>query len=123
MRLPGIRNYACPEPEVAAQGSGSARVERLSTTDAASCQPNRVIIQAESTFIMRSPGKLIFSTLNALFPLYHNLKDFLNTEPSGVKTGKCMFDPMTFRDHTTLTACGEKTRTSCNCGSLHALET
>jgi len=72
---------------------------------------------------LRSPGKLIFSTLNALFPLYHNLKDFLNTEPSGVKTGKCMFDPMTFRDHTTLTACGEKTRTSCNCGSLHALET
>jgi len=41
--------------------------------------------------------------LNALFPLYHNLKDFLNAEPSGVKTGECTFDPMTFRDRTTMT--------------------
>jgi SAM-dependent methyltransferase len=52
---------------------------------------------------LRSPGKLIFSTLNALFPLYHNLRDFLNADPSGVKTDKCTFDAMTFRDHTTIT--------------------
>lgn len=52
---------------------------------------------------LRSPGKLIFSTLNALFPLYHNLKDFLNAEPSGVEIGKCTFDPLTFRDHTMMT--------------------
>ncbi|MBN1571016.1 MAG: class I SAM-dependent methyltransferase [Acidobacteria bacterium] len=50
---------------------------------------------------LRSPGKLIFSCLNALFPLYHNLKDFLNAQPSGVETAKCTFDPLTFRDHTT----------------------
>jgi SAM-dependent methyltransferase len=48
---------------------------------------------------LRLPGKFVFSTLNALFPLYHNLKDFLSTEPSGVTTGNCTFDPMTFRDH------------------------
>ncbi len=52
---------------------------------------------------LRSPGKFVFSTLNALFPLYHNLKDFLNTHPSGVKTDVCTFDPMTFRDRTTVT--------------------
>lgn len=52
---------------------------------------------------LRSPGKLIFSCLNALFPLYHKLKDFLNAEPSGVKTDKCTFDLMTFRDHSTMT--------------------
>ena len=52
---------------------------------------------------LRSPGKLIFSALNALYPLYHNLKDFLNEGPSGVKTDTCTFDPMTFRDYATIT--------------------
>jgi SAM-dependent methyltransferase len=52
---------------------------------------------------LKSPGKLIFSTLNALFPLYHNLKDFLSASPSGVEIGKCTFDPLTFRDRTTVT--------------------
>lgn len=52
---------------------------------------------------LRSPGKLIFSALNALYPLYHNLKDFLNRGPSGVKTDRCTFDPMTFRDYSTIT--------------------
>lgn len=52
---------------------------------------------------LRAPGKFIFSTLNALFPLYHNLKDFLDAEPSGAKTHECTFNPMTFRDHNTIT--------------------
>jgi SAM-dependent methyltransferase len=52
---------------------------------------------------LRSPGKLIFSTLNALFPLYHNLKDFLNAAPSSSRTDRCTFDPLTFRDHITIT--------------------
>jgi SAM-dependent methyltransferase len=52
---------------------------------------------------LRSPGKLIFSALNALYPLYHNLKDFLNGAPTGVKTNTCTFDPMTFRDYATIT--------------------
>ncbi len=52
---------------------------------------------------LRSPGKLIFTTLNALFPLYHNVKDFLSEAPSGVTTDKCSFDLMTFRDRSTVT--------------------
>jgi 2-polyprenyl-3-methyl-5-hydroxy-6-metoxy-1,4-benzoquinol methylase len=51
---------------------------------------------------LRSPGKLVFSTLNALFPLSHNLKDMLNAEPSGVDTRTYTFDPMTFRNHTAM---------------------
>ena len=52
---------------------------------------------------LRSPGKYIFSALNALFPLYHNLKDFLNVDKKGVATDKCTFDPITFRDHSIVT--------------------
>ena len=59
-------------------------------------------ILASAERALRSPGKLILSCLNALFPLYHNLKDFLNAEPSGVAIGKCTFDPLTFRDQTTI---------------------
>jgi 2-polyprenyl-3-methyl-5-hydroxy-6-metoxy-1,4-benzoquinol methylase len=70
----------------------------LQETDALNFQ---ILKSAERA--LKSPGKLIFSTLNALFPLYHNLKDFLNANPSGVETGKCTFDPMTFREHTAIT--------------------
>jgi SAM-dependent methyltransferase len=52
---------------------------------------------------LRSPGKFIFSTLNVLYPLFHNLNDFLNAEPSGISTDKCTFDFMTFREHSTVT--------------------
>ncbi len=61
---------------------------------------------------LRSPGKLIFSALNALYPLYHNLKDFLNEGQSGVKTDKCTFDPMTFRDCATVTFTDDDGKTS-----------
>jgi ubiquinone/menaquinone biosynthesis C-methylase UbiE len=52
---------------------------------------------------LRSPGKFIFTTLNALFPLYHKVKDFVNANPSGVQTDTCSFDLMTFRDRATVT--------------------
>ena len=52
---------------------------------------------------LRSPGKLIFSTLNALFPLYHNLRNFYDSQPGGAKIGECTFNPMTFRDHNIMT--------------------
>ena len=61
---------------------------------------------------LRSPGKLIFSALNALYPLYHNLKDFMNEGQSGVRTDKCTFDPMTFRDHATITFADDDGKTS-----------
>jgi SAM-dependent methyltransferase len=69
----------------------------LQETDALNYQ---ILESAERA--LRSPGKLIFSSLNALFPLYHNLKEFLNGKPNGTKIGECTFDPLTFRDHSTI---------------------
>ena len=45
-------------------------------------------------------GKLIFTTLNGLFPLFHSVKDFLASqkEEGGASYDKNSFDLMTFRD-------------------------
>ncbi len=53
---------------------------------------------------LKPKGKLIFTTLNGLFPLFHSVKDFIN---SGTKEGETTdsttsFDLMTFRDHSTV---------------------
>jgi hypothetical protein len=54
---------------------------------------------------LKEKGKLIFTTLNGLFPLYHSVKDFLNAKASGDQAtyGENHFDLMTFRDHNTTT--------------------
>jgi len=46
-------------------------------------------------------GKLIFTTLNGLFPLFHSVKDFLdsNTKEGNAKCDSLSFDLMTFREH------------------------
>ena len=51
-------------------------------------------------------GKFIFTTLNALFPLYHSVQDFLNEnsgETTETTTDELTFDLMTFREKSTLT--------------------
>ena len=52
---------------------------------------------------LKSNGKLIFTTLNGLFPLFHSVKDFLaSTVGKGNATyDNNSFDLMTFRDHNT----------------------
>lgn len=52
---------------------------------------------------LKSNGKLIFTTLNGLFPLFHSVKDFLeaNTDEGNATYGNHSFDLMTFRDHNT----------------------
>ncbi len=49
-------------------------------------------------------GKLIFTTLNALFPLFHSVKDFMESKAGeeNAKTDSLSFDLMTFREHSTL---------------------
>ncbi|MBL0176091.1 MAG: class I SAM-dependent methyltransferase [Ignavibacteria bacterium] len=50
---------------------------------------------------LKPGGKLIFTTLNGLFPLFHSVKDFLageSKEGNATYTGNS-FDLMTFRDH------------------------
>ena len=61
---------------------------------------NFLILQ-NATNALKSNGKLIFTTLNGLFPLFHSVKDFLAAEKKdGVATYKInTFNLMTFRDH------------------------
>jgi 2-polyprenyl-3-methyl-5-hydroxy-6-metoxy-1,4-benzoquinol methylase len=50
---------------------------------------------------LKNNGKLIFTTLNGLFPLFHSVKDFLAQAAKGDNASydKNSFDLMTFRDH------------------------
>ena len=49
---------------------------------------------------LKPGGKLILTTLNALFPLFHSVKDFLSS--AGQKNESNTFDLMTFRDNSTV---------------------
>ncbi len=50
---------------------------------------------------LKENGKLIFTTLNGLFPLFHSVKDFLEkaAEEGNASYHENSFDLMTFRDH------------------------
>jgi 2-polyprenyl-3-methyl-5-hydroxy-6-metoxy-1,4-benzoquinol methylase len=50
---------------------------------------------------LKQKGKLIFTTLNGLFPLFHSVKDFLasKTQEGNATYDKNTFDLMTFRDY------------------------
>jgi 2-polyprenyl-3-methyl-5-hydroxy-6-metoxy-1,4-benzoquinol methylase len=52
---------------------------------------------------LRPGGKLLQTTLNALFPLFHSVKDFLGANKSAAATGALTFDLMTFRERAELT--------------------
>ncbi len=47
---------------------------------------------------LNKKGKLIFTTLNGLFPLFHSVKDFINANSESQKNSENTFDLMTFRD-------------------------
>ncbi|MBN1665075.1 MAG: class I SAM-dependent methyltransferase [Deltaproteobacteria bacterium] len=53
---------------------------------------------------LKPGGKLIFTTLNGLFPLFHSVKDFLDAaaKEGNASCADMSFDLMTFRDHSTL---------------------
>jgi 2-polyprenyl-3-methyl-5-hydroxy-6-metoxy-1,4-benzoquinol methylase len=61
---------------------------------------NYQILQNAAT-ALKSNGKLIFTTLNGLFPLFHSVKDFLaaETKDGGATYKDNTFNLMTFRDH------------------------
>jgi SAM-dependent methyltransferase len=50
---------------------------------------------------LRDNGKLILTTLNGLFPLYHSVKDFVNGNMAGGPAPTTSLDLLTFRDVTT----------------------
>ncbi|MBK8946064.1 MAG: methyltransferase domain-containing protein [Ignavibacteriae bacterium] len=68
---------------------------------------------------IKEKGKLIFTTLNGLFPLFHSVKDFLekNSEEGNATYTNNTFDLMTFRDHNITTVeddFGNKKELNCN---------
>ena len=51
---------------------------------------------------LKKDGKLIFTTLNGLYPLYHSVKDFINSKMvEGISEGNS-FDLLTFRERSQL---------------------
>jgi hypothetical protein len=58
---------------------------------------NYMILQSASRSL-KDNGKLILTTLNGLFPLFHSVKDFINSNSVDGKSQDNTFDLMTFRD-------------------------
>lgn len=68
---------------------------------------------------LKEKGRLIFTTLNALFPLFHSVKDFLSskTEEGNATYHDNSFNLMTFRDHSITVLeddLGNKKELTCN---------
>jgi len=68
---------------------------------------------------LKENGKLIFTTLNGLFPLFHSVKDFLasNVKEVSAITDNITFDLMTFRQFSTVNIeddSGNKKELECN---------
>ncbi len=71
------------------------------------------------TKVLNAKGKLIFTTLNGLFPLFHSVKEFYKsvTKEGSAEVKGCSFDLMTFRDHNTAVFeddTGNKKELKCN---------
>ena len=62
---------------------------------------NFMILQGAAKSL-KDKGKLILTTLNGLFPLFHSVKDFINSNSVDGKSLKNTFDLMTFRDKSVL---------------------
>jgi len=52
---------------------------------------------------LKSRGKMIMTTLNALFPICHSVQEFMKENPGESQTANHHFDWVTFRDRNTLT--------------------
>jgi len=68
---------------------------------------------------LKQNGKLIFTTLNGLFPLFHSVKDFIASQvlEGNATSDKNSFDLMTFRDHSSAYVeddSGNKKELKCN---------
>jgi len=71
-----------------------------------------------ATQALTSQGKFIFNALNALFPLYHSVKEFLDQSlVDGQQIERNNFDLMTFREQSTFNTAdddGQKITLNCN---------
>lgn len=69
--------------------------------------------------VLKENGKLIFTTLNGLFPLFHSVQEFYDSaaKEGSAECKECTFDLMTFRDHNTTVIeddSGNKRELKCN---------
>jgi SAM-dependent methyltransferase len=66
---------------------------------------NFAILKCARDALKESRSKLIFTTLNGLFPLFHSVRDFLasQTKEGDATYAGNTFDLMTFRDHNVTT--------------------
>ena len=76
-------------------------------------------ILKNATKVLNDKGKLIFTTLNGLFPLFHSVKEFYKSvaKEGSAECKGCSFDLMTFRDHNTTVFeddTGNKKELKCN---------
>ena len=76
-------------------------------------------ILRNATNSLKASGKLIFTTLNGLFPLFHSVEEFCasTTEEGSATYSKNTFDLMTFRDFNITTVeddFGNKKELECN---------
>jgi SAM-dependent methyltransferase len=76
-------------------------------------------ILRSATKALKNKGKIIFTTLNGLFPLFHSVSEFYKSaQKDGQSQCKeCSFDLMTFRDHNTAVIeddSGNKKELTCN---------
>jgi SAM-dependent methyltransferase len=60
-------------------------------------------ILQNATRALAQGGKLVLTTLNALYPLFHSVKDFLNAgkSPTEMETRELTFDLLSFREKAT----------------------
>ena len=80
---------------------------------------NFQILENASNALKPKNSKLIFTTLNGLFPLFHSVKEFLESEKKEgtAEYSENKFDLMTFREHNVTTVVdddGEKKELQCN---------
>jgi len=76
-------------------------------------------ILKNATKALKDKGKLIFNTLNGLFPLFHSVNEFYKSaqKEDQSQCKECSFDLMTFRDHNTVVFeddLGNKKELKCN---------
>ncbi|MCX7914520.1 MAG: hypothetical protein N2511_08050 [Thermodesulfovibrionales bacterium] len=74
-------------------------------------------ILKNATNALKRRGKFIFNALNALYPLYHSTKEFMDMNIKEGQSSKHHFDLMTFRDYSTFEVLddnGSKKTLKCN---------
>lgn len=66
---------------------------------------NYRILANASKALKPKNSKFVFATLNGLFPLFHSVKDFINSKETDTSSGMSTttFDLMTFRQQSTIT--------------------